>query len=102
MQICYVVKWWTTGSAINFCLTGLDCARVAAAPAALECRLTQIVTLPGAANKVVFGEVVGVHIDDACLRDGIFDVTTFQPLARLGYRDYSVVTELFSLSRPGE
>lgn len=96
-----VDEFTTAGLETTACET-IDCARVAAAPAALECRLTQIVTLPGAANKVVFGEVVGVHIDDACLRDGIFDVTTFQPLARLGYRDYSVVTELFSLSRPGE
>lgn len=80
----------------------ITCARVATAPAALECRLTQIVTLPGAANKVVFGEVVGVHMRDDCLRDGIFDVTTFQPLARLGYRDYSVVQDLFSLTRPDD
>jgi flavin reductase (DIM6/NTAB) family NADH-FMN oxidoreductase RutF len=80
----------------------INCARVAAAPAALECRLTQIVTLPGEANKVVFGEVVGVHMRDDCLRDGAFDVTTFQPLARLGYRDYSVVRDLFSLSRPDQ
>ncbi|UWR96779.1 flavin reductase family protein [Phaeobacter inhibens] len=80
----------------------INCGRVAAAPAALECKLTQIVTLPGAANKVVFGEVVGVHLDDSCLNDGTFDVTRFQPLARLGYRDYSVVRDLFSLTRPDE
>ncbi|MGR3322060.1 MAG: flavin reductase family protein [Pseudooceanicola sp.] len=80
----------------------VDCPYVAAAPAALECRLTQIVDLPGAANKVVFGEVVGVHIDDACLRDGRFDVTVFNPLSRLGYRDYSVVREVFELRRPDD
>lgn len=80
----------------------IDCARVAGAPAALECKLTQIVQLPGAANFVAFGEVTGVHLRDDCLRDGIFDVTTFQPLARGGYQDYSVVREVFSLSRPGE
>jgi flavin reductase (DIM6/NTAB) family NADH-FMN oxidoreductase RutF len=78
------------------------CARVAAAPAALECRLTQIVQLPGAANFVVFGEVVGVHLRDDCLVEGRFDVTRFVPLARGGYRDYSVVREVFELKRPGE
>lgn len=88
-------------------LTPLDCetipcSRVAGAPAALECRLTRIVTLPGAANRVVFGEVTGVHLQDDHIRDGKFDVTSFQPLARLGYRDYSVVTELFSLNRPDD
>lgn len=80
----------------------IPCSRVAGAPAALECKLTQITRLPGQANLVCFGEVVGVHLRDDCLVDGRFDVTRFQPLARLGYRDYTRVTELFSLARPGE
>ncbi|MEL7011840.1 MAG: flavin reductase family protein [Pseudomonadota bacterium] len=80
----------------------IACSRVAGAPASLECKLTQIVELPGAANFVVFGEVVGVHMRDDCLVDGMFDVTRFNPLARLGYRDYSTVLDLFSLKRPDE
>lgn len=80
----------------------IDCARVADAPANLECKLTQIVQLPGAANFAVFGEVVGVHIRDNCLVDGIFDVLRFNPLSRMGYRDYTVVREKFALNRPGE
>lgn len=80
----------------------ISCARIADAPAALECRLTQIVTLPGAANRVAFGEVTGIHLRDDCLHDGIFDVTRFQPLARMGYRDYAVVRETFSLARPDD
>ncbi len=77
-------------------------ARVADAPAALECRMTQIVTLEGAANFLVLGEVVGVHLREDCLMEGRFDITRFQPLARCGYRDYAVVREVFSLKRPGE
>ena len=80
----------------------IPCSRVADAPAALECRLTQIVQLPGAANFVVFGEVVGVHLRDDCMVNGRFDVTRFQPLARGGYKDYSVVREVFELTRPNE
>ena len=80
--------------------TTIDCARVDGAPAALECRLTEIVRLPGDANYVVFGEVTGVHLRDDCLRDGRFDVTTFQPLARMGYMDYARITEVFPLERP--
>ncbi len=80
----------------------IPCARVAHAPANLECKLTQIVQLPGEANFVVFGEVTGIHLRDDCLVDGTFDVTRFQPLARLGYRDYTRVTEIFSLSRPDD
>ena len=80
----------------------IDCPRVADAPASLECRLVQIVQLPGAANFTVFGEVVGVHMRDDTLVNGIFDVTTFSPLSRLGYRDYAKVEHPFSLSRPKE
>ena len=80
----------------------IACARVAAAPAALECRLTQIVPLEGEGNSLVLGEVTGVHMRDDCLVDGVFDVTTFRPLSRLGYRDYAVITELFDLKRPDD
>jgi flavin reductase (DIM6/NTAB) family NADH-FMN oxidoreductase RutF len=80
----------------------IACSRVANAPANLECKLTQIIKLEGVANFAVFGEVVGIHLRDDCLVDGMFDVTTFNPLARLGYRDYTKVSDLFSLKRPGE
>ena len=80
----------------------IDCPRVAAAPATLECRVTQIVQLPGDANFVTFGEVMAVHIRDDCLRDGRFDVLTFNPLSRMGYRDYTVVREAFALARPDD
>ena len=80
----------------------IDCPRVAGAPANLECKLTQIVDLPGAANFLVLGEVTGVHMRDDCLVDGIFDVLQFNPLSRMGYRDYTVVRDKFSLKRPGE
>ncbi|SMX27606.1 Flavin reductase like domain protein [Pelagimonas phthalicica] len=80
----------------------INAPRVANAPAALECKLTQILELPGEANFAVFGEVTGVHLRDDCIRDGIFDVLSFNPVSRLGYRDFSTVRELFSLSRPGE
>jgi len=80
----------------------IDCDRVADAPASLECRLTQVVPLLGGINFLVLGEVTGVHIRDDCLRDGRFDVTAFNPIARLGYRDYLVVRELFSLKRPDD
>ncbi|MGH1578167.1 flavin reductase family protein [Planktotalea sp.] len=80
----------------------INAPRVAAAPAALECKLTQIITLEGQSNYLVLGEVTGVHLDDTCIIDGRFDVTTFQPLARLGYRDYSIVKDVFELSRPDD
>ena len=90
-----------SGAAKAECDT-IDCPRVADAPASLECRVTRILDLAGAANVVVFGEVTGVHLRDDCLVDGRFDVTTFRPLSRLGYHDYAVVDNVFALARPGE
>ncbi|EAP81718.1 hypothetical protein NAS141_08271 [Sulfitobacter sp. NAS-14.1] len=80
----------------------INCARVATAPASLECRMTQMVKIEGENNFVVFGEVVGVHMRDDCIKDGRFDVTTFQPLSRLGYRDYARVTDVFEIIRPDD
>jgi len=78
----------------------IACSRVTNAPAALECKLTQIITLAGDHNLLVIGEVTGIHLRDDCLIDGTFDVTKYQPLARLGYHDYAHVNDLFSLKRP--
>ncbi|BCG80201.1 flavin reductase family protein [Mesorhizobium sp. 113-3-3] len=79
--------------------------RVAAAPAALECRVTEVFhpkALDGTSTSavVVAGEVVGVHIDDAFLKDGLFDITKAGNVARLGYMDYASVDEVFSMRRP--
>ena len=96
----HVDEFAPAGIAKAACTT-IDCARVAGAPASLECRLTHVLKLAGAANFAVFGEVTGIHLRDDCIRDGIFDVTAYRPLARLGYADYATVTEVFSMPRPG-
>lgn len=78
--------------------------RVAEAPVHLECRYMQTVALPSwdpkAANAMVIGEVVGVHIVDAFIAGGRVDVGRLRPIARLGYMDYAVVDTIFSLDRP--
>ncbi|MFT3688163.1 flavin reductase family protein [Paenirhodobacter sp.] len=76
----------------------IDCPRVAEAPAALECRVTQIVPLLGAANVLVLGEVTGVHIRPDCLNGGRY--LPPDRLSRLGYKDYAAITETFALDRP--
>jgi len=79
--------------------------RVAASPAHLECKLHQLVELPadprsGKRNVMIIGHVVGIHIDDAFIVNGRFDTARAQPVARLGYLDYAVVTEAFEIKRP--
>ena len=80
----------------------IACARLAGAPAAMECKLVDIHKSRGAANYVVIGEVTGVHLREDCIVDGKFDPTRFNPLARMGYRDYTVVRSVFELARPDD
>jgi flavin reductase (DIM6/NTAB) family NADH-FMN oxidoreductase RutF len=79
--------------------------RVAASPCALECKLLQIVDLTDLDGRtsqryVVFGQVVGVYIDDRFIKDGRLDTAAMQPIARCGYNDYAVVDKVFSMVRP--
>jgi flavin reductase (DIM6/NTAB) family NADH-FMN oxidoreductase RutF len=84
-------------------LTAVPCrlvaaSRVAEAPAALECRLLQIVQLQ---TYLALGQVVGVHINTAFLKDGRFDTVAAEPIARAGYRgDYFEMGALFEMLRP--
>ena len=79
--------------------------RVAASPCALECRLLQIVTLDDIDGRsidcyAVFGQVIGVHIEDRFIRDGLLDTAAMKPIARCGYHNYAVVEDQFRLVRP--
>ena len=80
--------------------------RVAASPAAMECKLVRVLQLPtieGSMTEsfVVIGQVVAMHIDTACLRDGLFDMALACTIARCGYAaDYQETTELFQMARP--
>ncbi len=79
--------------------------RVAASPASLECKVTQIVQLTDMNGKnvpriMVFGQVVMIHIDERYVRDGMIHITEMKPLARCGYQDYMVLDKVFPLRRP--
>ncbi len=80
--------------------------RVAEAPAALECEFLFRVRLPGSHPKVennaCFGRVVGVHISDDIILDGMVDMTRYRPIARCGYMDYALVESVFSMDRPDD
>jgi flavin reductase (DIM6/NTAB) family NADH-FMN oxidoreductase RutF len=81
--------------------TTIDCLRVAHAAANLECRMTQIVPLAGENNFAVFGVVTGVHMRHDCVVEGRFDPRAAGGwIARLGYKDYAAVHDLFEMDRP--
>lgn len=79
--------------------------RVKRSPVHFECKYLKTVELIGSDGKknrssVVIGEVVGIHIDDHLITDGMVDITRARPIARLGYMDYCVVDEVFAIPRP--
>jgi flavin reductase (DIM6/NTAB) family NADH-FMN oxidoreductase RutF len=82
--------------------------RVLESPVAFECRCTQIVQLQGYDQQkvnswLVLGEVVGIHIDERSLKDGIYDTANAQHVMRGGGpADYFSVgpEQLFRMSRP--
>ena len=74
--------------------------RISESPASLECRLFKVVKLPGDDNNIIIGEVVGIHLSEKYITNGIFDILAFNPVARLGYKDYTTVFKKFSLNRP--
>ncbi|MCD6075920.1 MAG: Flavin reductase like domain protein, partial [Rhodospirillales bacterium] len=51
---------------------------------------------------IVFGQVVGVHIDDSVLTEnGRLDVLKLRPLSRIGYMDYTSIESIFEMLPPG-
>ncbi len=78
--------------------------RVKGSPVHFECRLHQVVKLPGrkpsSEHHVVIGQVVAVHIDDAAIgADGRVDLLKLRPIARLGYQDYASVEAVFQMEK---
>lgn len=79
--------------------------RVARSPCALECKLIKIVPVPTLDGRsvdchVVFGQVVGVYIEDRFVAGGRLDTAALRPIARCGYDEYAVVESVFSMKRP--
>ena len=80
--------------------------RVAAARCAMECRVVHTVQLHDidgrAVNQhLVVGQVIGVHLDESAIVNGAVDTTRLRPVARLGGPgDYTVVDDVFQMSRP--
>src|SRR5215467_10883198 len=77
------------------------------APCALECKWLQTVSLTDYEGRatdrhVVFGQVIGVYIDERFIRDGLLDTGSMRPIMRARYHDYYATTQelRFSMLRP--
>lgn len=86
----------------------VDVPRVADSAVSFECRSTQIIQLQGLDKQLlptwlVLGEVVGVHIAEHLLKDGIYDTANAGHILRGGGpADYFSIgpEQLFQMSRP--
>lgn len=78
--------------------------RVAASPVHLECRYLMTVPIPITtaieSGVILLGEVVGIHIRDDVIRDGRVDPQRLRPIARLGYAEYTVLDNVFTMNFP--
>ena len=81
--------------------------RVKASPCAMECKwlqTTRVNDVDGNPTQryVVFGQVIGIYIDERFIKNGLLDTAAMQPIARAGYHDYFVSTAetKFSIRRP--
>ena len=81
--------------------------RVAGSPIQFECEYLNTLRFPGVppmgTADVVFGRVVAIHIDDEVIDDkGMLDILRMQPLARMGYYDYTFVDNKFEMVIGGD
>lgn len=78
--------------------------RVREAPINMECEFFQEINLPctleNSINTTIIGKVLGIHIKDEVLTDGMIDLAKIRPLSRLGYNQYTDVDHLFTMTRP--
>jgi len=82
----------------------VKCPRIGESPVNLECRYTFTMPLLSKGNSkfnvVVFGEVIGVHINDEIIVEDRIDFMKLRAIGRLGYSDYVEINNLFSMERP--
>jgi flavin reductase (DIM6/NTAB) family NADH-FMN oxidoreductase RutF len=79
---------------------------VADSPVHFECKYHSTHRLVGNSAvgtiDIVYATVERIHIDDGVLTpEGKLDISRIQPIARMGYYDYTVVRETFEMRIPG-
>lgn len=71
--------------------------RIAAAPAALECRLHSTIELGEEGERIVIGRVLMFQIADHLLRNGKVDTRELDPVARLGGPNYATFGDIVTM-----
>jgi flavin reductase (DIM6/NTAB) family NADH-FMN oxidoreductase RutF len=75
--------------------------RVAEAPIALECKVTQIVPVIDTTYTLILGRVLRFHLRQDILRpNGLVDAALLKPVARLSGDEYATLGRVFEMKRP--
>jgi flavin reductase (DIM6/NTAB) family NADH-FMN oxidoreductase RutF len=82
-----------------------DVPMVKDSPCHLECRYVSTTVVKGKSElgtvDLIIGEVIRVHINDDYIKpDGCVDIQKVRPIGRMGYLDYSVIDNTFSMEVP--
>ena len=84
----------------------INVPRVKESPIHMECKYFKTFELPcfqaGGRNAIITGQVIGINFHEDILKDGLVDIKRIQPLARMGYMDYTCVEKIFEIQRPND
>ncbi|CZR54261.1 related to conserved protein/domain typically associated with flavoprotein oxygenases, DIM6/NTAB family [Phialocephala subalpina] len=85
--------------------TIVKASMVKESPVKFECKYHSTLRLPGnppmGTVDIIIGLVVGIHISEDVLTDGLVDIQKTQPIARCGYYQYARIRETFDMVIPG-
>lgn len=71
--------------------------RIAAAPAALECRLHSTIELGQEGERIIIGRVLMFQVADDLVKDGKVDTRALNPIARLAGPNYATLGEIITM-----
>ncbi|MGO1580514.1 MAG: flavin reductase family protein [Peptoniphilaceae bacterium] len=82
----------------------INVARVKNSPVQYECKYVQTLRIAGKDKMntvdLIVGEVIGIHIKDEFIKDGMVDIPSIKPVARLGYFNFTYVDNQFEMRPP--
>lgn len=71
--------------------------RLADAPVAMECRLSQVICFGETGAEFIVGEVTRFHLRDGLMRDGKVDTLDLDPVCRIGGPNYATLGRIVTL-----
>ncbi|QHI98578.1 flavin reductase family protein [Xylophilus rhododendri] len=71
--------------------------RLAAAPVAMECRLSQVIPFGETGAEFVVGEITRFHLREGLMKDGKVETLALDPVCRIGGPNYATLGRIVTL-----